>query len=543
MKNGKNNSKKNYKKPPYKGYHGTKNQRRAEEIADTAVAESRSNPISFYNKYNNFMTDAAKLPFSYPLGYKFDNLFSGPNSPVVIDQNDFVVPGLMTLRFTPTIGVSHDFTSPINRSSIQFWTYLRSIMKAAGDYDHQDITMMTLALDSCVMFHSLLRRIYGLLPDVTPLNKYYAKAIINACGVNYDDLVKNIQDFRAYINEFAYRLQQYAIPKDIELINRHSWMCEGIYTDSVSTRAQTYMFLPFGFWQYDNTVETGSQLIFKYWSYDPSTGLDGQYTYAQIMQFGNELINAISGDADFAMISGDMFTLYKGNTYTLPYVTEGYQILPKYDQVVLSQIENATILGVFDSSYTPVISQNPGVNAGAIIFEPVMYTPNASFYGDAAINIHYDNPSPDQVVEATRLCATVTPNLTVTSNTVAYVKSCGTEIINLIKVFKLAPATDQAIVSLSVARRKHLLSDTVNQENLNGAIGIVSAALNLAQFDWAPRIEIYQTYTTETSTEYHIIGTTWDIDDISDVDSNQLAIIHDACLWSEFDVPRMSAGR
>lgn len=534
--NGKQGNKGN--KPPFRGYGGGKQDKRAEEIADDAAAMSRSNPISTYNKYKQFSADASKLPFSYPLGYHFDNLFKIPGSLPVDDDNDFVVPGIMSIRFSASIGRSDDFTSPINRSSIQFWTYLRSIMKAAGSYDHQDITMMTLALDQCIMFHSLLRRIYGLLPDTTPLNRYYAKAMIEACGVDYDDLIQNIQDFRAYINEFAYRLQQYALPNDIEMFNRHTWMCEGIYTDSGSTRAQTYMFVPLGFWIYDNTVETGSQLTFSYWSYDPSTGITGKWTYEQIMDYGNTLINAISGDEDFAMISGDMYTLYKGKTYALPYVTENYQILPKYDKVVLSQIENATICGLFESSYTPVISQNPDVNSGAILYQPEFNNRLASYYGDVAMNFHEDSPSPDAVLEASRLTANIALK-TGTTRTCELISS-GTEIVHGVTVFKLNLSNGGAEVALRLISRKYQFSSTVDQTNLTNTIGLISSALTLAQFDWAPRIELFQNYGTDDAPDVHIIGTTWDLDNVGDVEPNQLAIMHDACLWSEFDVPPVS---
>lgn len=500
--------------------NSSKRQRRDAESVDALEDNiSKSNPVQLYNKYTQFAQDAGKLSFSTPVG-EFINFGAGGSAA------SYASPGIMRIRFTPAIGVSKDFTSPVNRSSIKFWTYLRSIQKASSDYNHQDITMMMLALDSAVCFHSLMRRVYGLLTDVTPQNKYYPRALVAASGFSFDDLITHISDFRSYINEFAYLMEQYAIPKNVTLLERHQWMCEGIYTDSQSAKAQTYIFVPNGFWQYDNTVETGSQLTYKGWISAGAAGTQA-HTFAEVVAFGNSLINAMSGDEDFGYISGDMYVFYNGDTFKVPYTDETYRILPSYDETVLSQIENATLVGelVNDETSPLVITQNPNVNAGAILFQPLAaHAPESE---NILMNFHWDSPSSDQVLEASRLITTLADG---SGSGYLALKSCGTEIITEVDVFTRNIATGKY-------RFNPVPYQTVNVNvtttTVVEALNIIADMSNLQAFDWAPRLTVYE-QTGDTGQNLSVVGTTWDLDNVSEVSNSQIANLNTAALMSLF---------
>lgn len=482
--------------------------RREAEIADTAAVLARDNPVAFYTKFSKFSRDAATLPFALPVGEPFTV------SEVAPIQTS--VPGVMRLQFIPAIGVSTDFTSPINRSSIRFYTYLRANQKASASYDHQDITMMEVAMDSAYMFHAHLTRMYKVVRDFTPVNEYYSRALITAMGGIFDDLKKNLQDFRAYINTLAYNLGQYALPKGITMFERHRWMCEGLYTDGPTSKAQTYLFVPAGFWLYDNTVTTGSQCTFK--EYLPAGNTPKQYTTAQLMEFGDVLLNAISNDSDFSVISGDIYNYYGGETFKLPYLNENDAILPSYQEVVLSQIENATIVGAIDRS-SLVISQNPTVNAGAILFQPAI-TPSYYFYAQPFMNFHHDSPTPDDVIEASRLMAFVENNKVV---------ACGTEIICQADIFGVNPDT-KGFRSNQLANTILIAEGTTSQTRM---VSMIFDLLMVAQFDWAPCIRFYF---KNGDDPWKLVGWTWDIDNFSYVDRKYIEMIHRACLFSLFEV-------
>lgn len=526
-------------KPPYTGKKfgsGSKDERREEEVADTAAAMSKSNPIDFYIKYKEFALDASKLPFSLPLGANYDVQVMGQTI-------QHTIPGLMRIGFAPTVGVSADFSSPMNRSSTNFYARIRSKQRAFGNYDHQDVTMMVQALDSCCMFHALGRRLYGVMRDMSPTNRYYPRAIISAHGVQFPNSQKEIQDFRAWLNSFAIRIEQYAIPDNIELIKRHQWMCEGLYTDSTSVKAQTYMFVPTGFWKYNNTVATGSQLD---WVPFLSTNISSptQLTIQQFEDIGESLINAMSNEADFALISGDMYAYYENaHLMKLPYVSEDYAILPSYDEIVLSQIENATVMGDWDPNYTPLISQNPSVNQGAIIFKPYMKSPKLMGATNPLagtpvvslnINMHHDSPTPEQVMEATRLM-TITEIQDLGSGAPSSVSqrvvSCASEIVQYMDIFSVNPATQAFRIYRINSNTQYFDGSDSETVMTNG----YAYALMLAKFDWCPRVHYYHNTGDETSiSTIEYIGDTWDTDNMNELRNSYLATIHEAALYSLF---------
>lgn len=493
---------------------GDRQQRRAEEAFDTIAKLSRDNPVDFYTKFKQFAQDASRFPFASPLGTPFivDNATNGK----------FSVPGVMRITYSPAIGISRDYTSAINRSSTRFYTYLRSNQKASANYDHQDITMMMLSLDQAYTFHALCRRIYGVMQNVTPLNEYYARTIVGAMGAKYNDIRQNLADFRNWINTYAYNLGQYAMPKGITLFDRHQWMCEGYYVDSNTTRAQTYVFVPLGFWTYDNTVTTGSQLTFKYYLSSNPLAVT-QYTAQQLMDFGDSLLNAIAGEEDFQYISGDIYNFYGGDQFQLPYVDENYTVLPSFSKVVLSQIENATIMGPFASD--PVISQQPNVNDGAIIYDPEFtFNTNAEARENMFMNFHWESPTPDDVIEATRLMPV--PGST-ENNTVQKLQQCGTEIVHRLDIFAIDPT--------SLAARSNPINRSLLQANAtNPWSSIVLDLLLIAQFDWAPGLRVYDQLTDPTVKKF--LGFTWDIDVFGRVIDSYVSTVHDACLYSLFEV-------
>lgn len=484
------------------------------------IFSSRSNPVSYYTKFTTFAQDAANLPFSLPVGAPVNLEFNvGDNTKFTAP---FYAPGVMRLAFMPTIGVSKDFTSPINRSSVRFYTYMRSNQKASASYDHQDITMMMTAMDSCYMYHAMCRRLYGIVRDFTPVNLYYAKALVAACGGIFEDLIDNLQDFRAWINQYAYNLGQYAIPKGMTFFDRHQWMCEGLYVDSQTEKAQTYMFVPDGFWKYDNTVSTGSQCTYVPYL-ERGIATPKQYTVKQLMEFGDSLLNAISNEADFAVISGDIYNFYGGDVYQLPYVDENYQVLPTYDETVLSQIENATIFGHV-SNENQVISQNPAVNQGAIVFDPIVTKDVCRI--PAMVNMHKDHPTSDDVIEATRLLAT--------SGEDGKITTCGTEVVVEAKIYAVNPRTGNFRANPVISNVVHLNSDEAVPTQVT--LSTLSDLLLIGQFQHAPQFMITTETTRQGVKEYDIIGTSWDADNLQTIPTNYLNNINIACLLSQFEV-------
>lgn len=497
-------------------------------MVGTEEAISRENPYSWYAAHPQFTRDAGTLAFGVPVG---ENIYLGSSRDAVNAA------GIMRLEFTPTIGYSKDLNSPVNRAALQFFTYLRSVQKAASKYDVADVMMYFMAVDSMYMLHSTLKRAYKTAQLYTPLNKYYPRRLLQMQNVD-PSIANNLAEFRAVINRFGLSLSRFPIPTDFDITNRHVWMTEGLYLDSNTSRAQTYMFVPHIFWKFNNQVETGSQLDPVNWSDYRGQGL---HTLNEIEEMIDTLVNALINDQDTGMIAGDIYAAYgSGRLRTVEEVSDLAAILPVYSQEVLSQIENCSIMGTFAED-KPYITQNPGINNGAIIFTPTMnkasspatgvYLNPMFDYNGRVLNMHVDAPTPEMVIEATRLCATTSQAVNY-SSAVYQPTTFGADIINEITIGVLNTETG-ALSQLRSSTQVFDYDATVNTISIPN----LQMMCYLQQFDWAP-IFLLEAYTPGVSGG-NVTQIAGDIDNMTFVHDTQLRMMHEAAMYSLFNVPQV----
>lgn len=536
----------NYRKPQRTG-RGNKQDRRDEEIVDTALRGERStsNPYSWYSKNAQFTADAGNLASALPLGA----LITNTNGDVI------TVPGIMALHFIPTIGYSADLSSPFNRQVIRFRTFLRSIQRASEAYDSADVGMYFMTMDSAYMYWSLMRRAYRCALLYTPMNKYYPRQLLAAMGFDPDDIQNNLAEFRMYINKFALSLSAFSMPESFDINSRHMWMCEGLYLDSDTTRAQTYLFVPSMFWTFNNTVETGSQLEPIWWQDQSSTSVT-LHTLEQVQQIGNSIITAFNNDSDTALISGDIYRAYNGRIRKLAETAELEAIVPIFDKTVMMQIENATVVG------SPVIStmkitQDPTVNGGAIMFQPSFYcqmkftsaSSGINYYSagswqftDRAVNFHNDSPSPEEAIEATRLTVSRSTALGNNQNIPVNVDVFGADIVIAKFIYRFNPVTFPAYQALEIKSCDYqFVGFQDNVANPYITRNYMSAMCLETQFDWHPISGVFETLGTTGSTgsvsSCDLVYYFGDVDNLTFVNIDKLKWMHEASMWSLFTIP------
>ena len=351
---------------------------------------SKDNDPAWYSLNPQLLKDAASFPYAWPLGLRLNVGEFGAN------VNAGSLPGIFAMHWVPTIGYSNDGTSPINVASVNIYTKVRHDNSGHANYDHADYMMYLMAMDSVYAFHSWMRRAYGTALTYSNVNRYFPRAAVAAMGVNFDDIQRNLADFRQYINMYAVKASALAIPKDMSIMTKHYWMSEGMYFDSQQDKPQTYMFNPLGFYKF-TIPETGdpigslefaplfgtitaaesSELV---GTPKPSTwrpnaqgnayALNGLLTLADIVAYGDALLAPIIADEDFGIMSGDTLKSFGvGGCYTLPMTEEAYAVAPSYSEEVLDQIQNATLIGM-PVSTSLNITQDARVGKGWIITNP-----------------------------------------------------------------------------------------------------------------------------------------------------------------------------
>lgn len=410
----------------------------------------QDNDPSWYAATPALLKDVSTIPFANATGYPFANATlrdSNRNEGVgFIGTNSMAVPGIMTLLFTPTIGNAQSATDAINIAGYSLFSYMRSNNSRTGEYEMPDLMMMLLASDSAYTLYSYLVRAYGIMSYYSVWDKYTPKALLTAMGIDYDDLVMNLADFRAMINTYAYKLASICVPKDITYITRHIWMAENIYKDAETTKAQYYMYVPDKFFQYSETGTTGSQLdLVQFYGSKRSTVTNktGLLTVADLQAWTERLINPLIGSEDINYMSADILNAFgTGGIFRVLPIADNYTVTPVYNKEVLSQFENATILypGLKyipgDSKSTEIpemmstfvagsVNQKPGINEGYLVSNIKIYTPVAQDLDttgafptplltfveprDFILNMHHDSPTPEEIMVATRLRFRIMP--------------------------------------------------------------------------------------------------------------------------------------
>lgn len=462
-------------------------------------AGSKDNDPNWYALNKQLLKDAASFPYAWPLG---NRLNLGERATVI---NKGSIPGILVMNWVPTIGYSSDGTSPVNVASINTYTKVRHDNSGHANYDHADYMMYLLAMDSVYAYHSWMRRVYGVALTYSNTNRYYPRALVEAMGVDFEDLQRNLADFRQYINTYAVKASALAVPANMSIMTKHYWMSEGLYYDSNQDKPQTYLFNPLGFYKFalSQGDDPHGTLVFAPMFGDDTVGPDGKptganvhtgatavkkWTFDTIRRYGDMLLAPIISDEDFGIMSGDTLKSFGiGGCYTLPITEETYTVVPSYSPEVLDQIQNATFIGSPIYS-TLKIDQNVNVGAGWILADPKFWhpwveaVPDGEFPGQNAflikrfLTFEHGDITPEQTMEASRW-TNISVEVTQSGTDSYRVPTMGTEVMCVGNVgwfredsetgeFDIG-FTDNIYVSMNIDASVNLYIDATQPDTMN----------------------------------------------------------------------------
>lgn len=382
---------------------------------------AKANDWRWYAFNEQLLKDSASFAYSWPVGAK---LSTGVPT---IDAKS--VPGIMAFKTVPSFGQSVDGTSAINTAARNIYSYVRHANAGHTNYDAPDLMLYLMAMDSIDSFISYMKRIYGVLNLYTYENRYYPDALLMAMGVDPADFRKHIADFRAFINMFIVRVGSMCVPNTMSYNARHMWMYDNIYVDSDTAKAQTYFYTPDGFYFYQ-LDSTGKGML----KFTTLVADDDLLTVDELEGYGLGMINPILTSEDMNIMSGDILKAFSdGGVIKRSGVTETYQCFPVYNEEVMSQFENITMMtpyladtGTTQQTYSPNLYQviaegapegaegylyfNPSfMGASAFIGGPRTYLANSGttiyqpYTSDRIINMHKNEVSAADTMVATRM--------------------------------------------------------------------------------------------------------------------------------------------
>ena len=396
------------------------------------VERSKSNDWRWYAQNEQLLRDTASYSYNYPLGSIVRRTRTGDQP---ADTNS--IPGVMAVHTVPAFGGSQSPTSAINVAVRNIYSFVRHANSGHTNYDAPDLGIYLMAMDSLYSFLSYLRRIYGVVMTFSYTNRYYPTAVVNAMDVDFEDIHRNIADFRAYINSLAVKVGSMCVPASMSYFTRHMWMYEGYYVDTDQDKAQTYLYVPDGFYKYtlNNVDQSGAlelTLLRPQGFHVASSGVADLdlLTFKDLHDYGDALLAPILSSEDMNIMSGDILKAFGSNgIYMIPMIPENYVVLPTYNEEVLDQINNATLVGFPTKATNPSSSGSAFINmliqdpTHGWLMNPLQFkvtTPGAvtniiSFNADALtskkmINFNHGDIGPANTMVASRLTQCIPPS-------------------------------------------------------------------------------------------------------------------------------------
>lgn len=472
----------------------------------------------------DYIKSVASFNFASPLGKPIPFSFlNDPSSSVQykVDSDAITtVPGIMSINFLPTVGIAQSAVDPVNTYIRSVFTKLRSTNNQSAPYQAPDLGMYIMAIDSVHMGIEQLIRMYGIARTYSAMNRYLPNALLRAMGVEPDDatynLYANLADFRAQILNLMIKIQTLAIPKGINLNERHRELVKYVYKDGESVKAQMYLFRTKYLYKFDETYsESGGGLRAV------ATPIGG--SAAQWISFLHDLIDQLTVSQFFAIVSGDIIKSFGyENLYGMPFFDELYTVVPVYNPEILLEIHNLKVCGDRWSDTAFDITQDAGTNS--MISAPYCGTLGASSGCiNPIIDVPVDNPDPDMVMIATRLTCVGAVGWDATAKKFKFVPSAiGTELVTSISVYEY---TTNGTLKVTGSE-----ANVINKSTLETAY----CPSRELFFDWHPHI--YNVSVKADHTSVSLISVLSELANYTVMNAGDLSKMHEMAIYGALTV-------
>lgn len=518
---------------PAKGPKDQREDRKRFEEDSSWTKQRGENDISWYSRYPNLLVAAGSFPYPYrpgstmQLGQVTDTAATPKTYPLT-----YTVPGVMAMGWVPSFGISNKATDPASIVGKEMYARVRATFSGKLDADAPDYVMYLGALDSIYSYIAWLKRLYRVLVAWSPENYMLPNNLLYAMQLN-DVGIKNLQENRMQlfqsINELIYQSRKFTCPAVMDLMNRHYWMSDNVYSDADSINAQLYLFQLVGVYEF---------AMLNMPDGNPGPGLQmtqiptGAVTVSQLYEFGRDLIDALVAWDDAYTISGYLKAAYKDvPNFVVGELEMGEQLTTLYVPEVLSQIENSRVVPNAFSNKPDLSGFNvtQDVPTNAVISNPTMTL--SDYYstyktGSAKLppllSIHSDQPTVADSVVASRLQAAV--DYTVDGTKYNVTIYAATEVPLWWMIYQRNSSSG---VALYQAPAFFDLSAVSNARYLFQVISV-------DQFDWHPFIWVvgYDNVTPPENANLYPLG---DVHNITTISRQDLENLHKICLYSELN--------
>lgn len=545
-------AKKNYKSRG-KGSQRVKSDANSKEFQNSSSKQTSSNSAQsyvgrendprWYTHNQRLIEDVTKIPFNSQIG-----------RPIAYSSDTYNVPAIMALDVMTGPGIANSNMDGVNIAGQALFQKMRKDLSTYAPYAQADVTMCILAITEIFTQYATIARFFGLANLYSSVNLAYSDTLLTAAGLvstSIPDFRANFNDYRAQFNNLIYKAQSLYFPAAFPIVERYLWQFSNYFYDHNDPRAQIYIYRPANYWQLVETSENGTTLEFKdlYVTHGVDRSIGGY-----LARF-NAAIEAIRGSDSMLKIMADLRNAFKDvQPWKLSFLDESYVVLPVHSTEVLSQIENAIILpGI--PSVDVNITQN--INSNTVVWRPGYpeshirrYIPATSASGDASVrfarlmqnpivNMHWVNPTSDDIIVATRLM----PTVVVDDENVVRIESMGSDLIVQAQIFT-PNAISGTLELTSVFEYNVFIVPEWGTDPAPDVLAKLSQHdfMQYIAFDWAPRLNCIELTTSadgQLVTSLSGMSPVVEIDNYTSVSTNLLARIHNNVILSMWNVPEL----
>lgn len=447
-------------------------------------------------------------------------------------ESSYTVPGVFVLDWVPSLGNSILNTDPASIAGKEIYARVRANFSGSLAADAPDFIVYLMSLDSIYAYIAYLKRLYRLLNAWSPNNYVLPETVLGAMSLSESE----IRDLRANrtklwqcINELIYQSSKFTCPNQMHIMNRHYWLSDNLFTDANTVNSQFYLLNLVKVYQFkelptmdDASVNAGGLTQVNL----PNAvfGSGRSVTVDSLYNFGLQLIQALVDWDDAYTINGYLMKAYSDTPmFTVDLLPQDAELLPVYDEEVLSQIENATpIYNGISAYYVSDITMNmdcrQSVTKNILNSNPsITYTTvlNAIANVEAPfISLRSDTPNAADVIIASRLKSATTP-VPITGTT--YPIFAGTELCMGFRLVTSAPGTTISSPA-----------GTAMQTVVNGSSTSAFILGTISQFDWHPILVI----TNADGTQFTFFG---DVHNVTNMSLSDFQNINRVCVFSELN--------
>lgn len=477
------------------------------------------NPLEWYTRYPYLLQSTASIPFPNRPGMSVD-VIAQSNGNVLSD----IIPGVFGIEFCPSVGFSEDNTSPVSQVAKEMYGRVRKSFSSDLAVDAPDFIMYMMGLDSIFMNLAFMKRVWRLVNSYSPDNYAMPETLLKAMGFSNAQIVSlrtNWMQGFGMINELVLMTRKFRCPAIMDIMNRHYWMCDNVYTDAPTINSQFYLFIPHNYYVYNEMEDTKGGMLQSKSYLDNMIG-----TWEEMYTKVKTQIDAFGASSDNYTISGYLMRAFEGTpSFVVEELTIDQRLTPLFEPVVNAQIENARCHGVTDAYLD--ITQNPNTNA--IIFKPYVTdtTGLSSYINKPLLNIRSDNPTIADVVEATRLMTTYGPAQSVGSIKLIPLYG-GSEIVC---AFSITVGNSGGTTTTNFTTTGPL-NNFATAETLQQALRLVA---QIEKFDWHPLYIPAMCLVASDVANSDNWNACWDFYNITNLTNKAIDDIHRVCLYSEFN--------